>query len=83
MMRKVGSTTCALVCEETGVASALTGCLRLSRSIKDHLNTAMFLWELLYKKRDVMRALYPDVADLTVEAQTFLLKTSHQRKVFR
>jgi hypothetical protein len=61
------------------VESALAGCLRLSRSIKDHLNTATFLWELLYKKRDVMRALHPDVAELTVEAQAFLLKTSHQR----
>jgi hypothetical protein len=61
------------------VESALMGCLRLSRSIKDHLNMATFLWELLYKRQDVVRALHPDVSDLTVEAQTFLLKTSHQR----
>jgi hypothetical protein len=61
------------------VESALMGCLRLSRSIKDHLNTATFLWELFYKKQDVVRALHPDVSDLTLEAQTFLLKTSHQR----
>ena len=37
------------------VESALMGCLRLSRSIKDHLNTATFLWELLYKRQDVVR----------------------------
>jgi hypothetical protein len=61
------------------VESALMGCLRLSRSIKDHLNMATFLWELLYKRQDVVRALHPDVSDLTVETQTFLLKTSHQR----
>jgi hypothetical protein len=39
------------------------GRLRFSRSIKDHLNTATFLWELLYKRLDVVRALHPDVSD--------------------
>jgi hypothetical protein len=58
--------------EADRVESALMDCLRLSRSIKDHLNTATFLWELFYKKNDVVGALHGDVSDLTVEAQTFV-----------
>jgi hypothetical protein len=65
--------------EANRVESALMGCLRLSRSIKDHLSTATFLRELFYNKQDFARAFHGEVSDLSEEVQNFLFKTSHKR----
>jgi hypothetical protein len=65
---------------ETGdVEKAVTACLRISRSIKDYLNTAGFLRELFTNKQEFMRALYEDVSHLKEDAQKYLYETSLNR----
>jgi hypothetical protein len=63
--------------EEDRVESAVMGCLRVARTVKDYLNAALFLRELY--PSEVVRALYDDISHLNKEAQKFLFEKSQER----
>ena len=53
--------------ENGEVEKATRSCLRLSRHIGDHMNTALFLMELIDDKKEVTRILYDDTSQLKEE----------------
>jgi hypothetical protein len=65
--------------EEDRVESAVMGCLRVARTVKDYLNAAIFLRELYPSKTEVVRALYDDMSHLNKEAKKFLFEKSLER----
>lgn len=65
--------------ENDRVEPAIMGCLRVARSAKDYLNSAIFLRELYPNKKEVVGALYDDIAHLNREAQKFIFETSLDR----
>lgn len=54
-------------------------CLRLARSVQDHLNAAIFLRELFPKKEEISRLLYEDAQHLSDEARKFVWERSFDR----
>ena len=65
--------------EEDEVEKAVMGCLRVARSAKDFINTAIFMRELYPDRKEVSRVLFDDTAHLTKEAYNFIRKTSLER----
>lgn len=65
--------------EEDRVESAVMGCLRIARGMRDYVNAAIFLRELYPDKHEVVRALYDDIAPLKKEAQDYVFKFSSER----
>jgi hypothetical protein len=65
--------------EEDRVESAVMGCLRIARGMKDYVNAAIFLRELYPDKQEVARALQDDIAPLKKEAQDYVFKFSSER----
>jgi hypothetical protein len=65
--------------EQDRVESAVMGCLRIARAIKDFINGAEFLRELYPNKTEVVRALYDDIAPLKNEAKKFVFEKSLDR----
>lgn len=65
--------------EANDVEKAVTGCLRLSRSTKDYLNTAVLLRELFLNDLEFLRALERDTSDLNEEARKYLYQISKKR----
>lgn len=59
--------------------SAVTGCLRLARNLKDHVSAAMFLQELGLPRNQVARTIVDDAPHLTKEAHEYLRKNSLER----
>ena len=58
--------------ENGDVDKAVRAALRLSRHISDHINTALFLRELVDDKDEITRAIYDDTSHLKREAQKFV-----------
>lgn len=61
------------------IESAVMGCLRVARRIKDYPNAAMFLREIHPTKNEVVRVLYEDMAHLKPEAMKFVVEWSAER----
>jgi len=67
--------------ESGEVDKAVRASLRLSRQIGDHMNTALFLRELLDDRKEVAHVLLEDTSHLNQEAKKFLYETSFERWV--
>ena len=65
--------------ESGDVDKAVRVSLRLSRQIGDHMNTALFLRELLDDQHDLIDVLLDDTSHLKKEAQKFILEHSFER----
>jgi hypothetical protein len=65
--------------EKGEVDKAVRACLRLSRHIDDHMNTSLFLRELLDDKNEIARVLYDETNHLKEEAQKYLFTHSFER----
>lgn len=65
--------------EHGEIDKAVRASLRLSRNIGDHMNTALFLRELLEDKNEIARVIYDDTSHLKEEAQKYLYKQSFDR----
>jgi hypothetical protein len=65
--------------ENGDVDKAVRASLRLSRQIGDHINTALFLRELIDDQHEITRVLLDDTSHLKEEAQKFILKHSYDR----
>jgi len=65
--------------ESDHAEKAVMGCLRLARSVNDHLSVAIFMRELYPDKHEVGRALFDDTSHLTDEARKFIWETSLNR----
>lgn len=65
--------------EEDRVESAVMGCLRIARGMKDYVHAAIFLRELYPDRHEVVRALYDELAPLKDEAKDYVLKYSTER----
>lgn len=65
--------------EEDRVESAVMGCLRIARGMKDYVYAAIFLRELYPEKHEVLRALYDEIAPLKDEAKDYVLRYSGER----
>lgn len=65
--------------ENGDVDKAVRASLRLSRQIRDHINTALFLRELIDDQHEITRVLLDDTSHLKEEAQKFILKHSWDR----
>lgn len=65
--------------ERGDVDKAVRTSLRLSRHIGDHMNTALFLRELLDDRTEIARVLHDDTPHLKEEAQKFLYEQSFKR----
>lgn len=65
--------------ESGDVDKAVRASLRLSRTIGDHMNSALFLRELLADKNEVARVIYDDTPHLKEEAHAYLYKKSFER----
>jgi hypothetical protein len=65
--------------ENGDVDKAVRAALRLSRHISDHINTALFLRELVDDKDEITRAIYDDTSHLKREAQKFVYEHSFKR----
>ncbi|MFZ6747514.1 hypothetical protein [Undibacterium sp. Ren11W] len=65
--------------ENGEVDKAVRTCLRLSRHIGDHMNTALFLRELLDDKKEIERVLFDETSHLKEEAQKYISKQSFER----
>ena len=65
--------------ESGDVEKALRASLRLSRHIGDHMNSALFLRELLTDKNEVARVIFDDTPHLKEEAHAYLYKQSFER----
>jgi hypothetical protein len=65
--------------EEGEAEKAVRTCLRLSRRIGDHMNTALFLHELFEDRKDVARVLYEEMSNLKEEAQKYVYQQSLER----
>lgn len=65
--------------ENGDVDKAVRASLRLSRLIGDHMNTALFLRELLDDKKEIGLVLLDDTSHLKEEAYKYLYKRSFER----
>ena len=65
--------------EQGEVDKAVRASLRLSRQIGDHMNTALFLRELIDDKQEIARVIYDDTSHLKEEAQKYLFTHSFDR----
>jgi hypothetical protein len=65
--------------ENGDVDKAARAALRLSRQIGDHINTAIFLHELVGDREEIIRVIYDDTSHLNREAQEFIYKNSFER----
>lgn len=65
--------------ESGDVDKAVRASLRLSRNIGDHMNSALFLRELLTDKSEVARVIFDDTPHLKEEAHAYLYKQSFER----
>lgn len=65
--------------EQGEIDKAVRTSLRLSRHIGDHMNTALFLRELVDDKHEITRVLIDDTSHLKEEAQKYLLTKSFER----
>lgn len=65
--------------EQGEIDKAVRTSLRLSRHIGDHMNTALFLRELVDDKHEIKRVLIDDTSHLKEEAQGYLLTNSFER----
>ena len=65
--------------EHGEVDKAVRASLRLSRHIGDHMNSALFLRELLEDRKEIARVLFDDTSHLKEEAQKYLHKHSFDR----
>jgi hypothetical protein len=65
--------------EQGEVDKAVRASLRLSRYIGDHMNTALFLRELVDDKHEIARVIFDDTSHLKEEAQKYLLTRSFER----
>ena len=57
--------------EDGEVDKAVRACLRLSRHVRDYMNSALFLRELVDKKSEIARLLLDDTSELKEEAQKY------------
>lgn len=64
--------------ESGDVDKAVRASLRLSRNIGDHMNSALFLRELLTDKNEVARVIFDDTPHLREEAHAYLYKQSFE-----
>lgn len=65
--------------EHGEIDKAVRSSLRLSRHIGDHMNTALFLRELVDDKHEIARLIFDDTSHLKEEAQQYLLTSSFER----
>lgn len=65
--------------EQGEVDKAVRASLRLSRHIGDHMNTALFLRELVDDKHEIARVIFDDTSHLKEEAQKYLFTSSFER----
>jgi hypothetical protein len=65
--------------EQGDVDKAVRASLRLSRHIGDHMNTALFLRDLLDDKNEIARVLFDDTPHLKEESQKYLYQQSFER----
>ena len=62
--------------EDGEVDKAVRACLRLSRHVRDYMNSALFLRELVDKKSEIARVLLHDTCELKEEAQKYVFDHS-------
>jgi predicted CopG family antitoxin len=65
--------------EQSEVEKAARTCLRLSRHIGDHMNTALFLHELFEEKKEIIRVLFDETSHLKEDAQRYVYQQALER----
>ncbi len=64
--------------ENDSVDKAVMACLRISRNLKDHFYTAVFLREMVPNNKEFMNIIYEDIQHLKKEAQKFIYNQSRE-----
>ena len=65
--------------ENGDVDKAVRACLRLSRRIGDHINTALFLRELIEDRKEIAQVIFEDTSHLKEDAQKYIYEYSFKR----